>query len=494
MGQNFLDYITITLQTTAIIGFLIYALTVVAFIILENRSPQSTFAWILLFLVFPVGGLVIYLFFGRSWKAFSYENKLTRQEIGGDLIRVLSPRLSSERDVIKQLTREKKASYKKRLLELVSRNSHAALTGRNQLELLQNATAKYPRLLKDLQQARHSIHLEYYIWTDDEFTRQIKAALIDRAKAGVEVRCLYDASGGKLGKAYLHELRQAGVKIHPYRPYWSIFKLHTINYRSHRKIAVIDGRIGYVGGLNLDKDQLDGGRYFDCWRDTHLRLQGEAVNILQAIFVTSWYNTTGDKLSDETYFPDMSQTITNFLPVQITISGPDSRWGAIRQLYFYMILAAEETVHIQSPFFIPDESINEALKAAALAGVDVKMMAAPRGTTYSIPYWAANTYFYELARAGVRIFLYQKGYFHPKTLNIDSSVCSVGTANMDIRSFSINYEVNAVIYDKETAEQLEHDFLDDLQYCTEFDPEEYKKRHPLIRFRDSLARLASPIL
>jgi len=494
MGQDILDFITITLQTVPIIIFLVYALTVAAFIILENRSPQSTFAWILLFLVFPVGGLVIYLFFGRSWKAFGYENKLTSQEIGGDLMRVVSPRLSSERDVITQLAREKPGSYRKRLLELVSRNSHAALTGRNQLEILQNASAKYPRLLKDLQQAQHSIHLEYYIWNDDEFTQQVKAALIDRAKAGVEVRCLYDASGGKLGKDYLHELQQAGVEIHPYRPYWSIYKLHTINYRSHRKIAVIDGKIGYVGGLNLDKDQLDGGKHFDSWRDTHLRLEGESVNILQSIFVTSWYNTTGVKLAAETYFPNMSEEIANFLPVQITISGPDSRWGAIRQLYFYMILSAEKTVYIQSPFFIPDESINEALKAAALAGVDVRMMAAPRGSTYSIPYWAANTYFQELARAGVRIFLYQKGYFHPKTLNIDSSVCSVGTANMDIRSFSINYEVNAVIYDEETAQQLERDFLNDMQDCTEFDREEYKKRHVLIRFRDSLARLASPIL
>ncbi len=470
----------------------LYAISAAVFIILENRSPQSTFAWLFLFYIFPVGGVVIYLFFGRSFRAFSYQDKLAFQGREGTLAPISSAHFAAQEEIIEAVVKGR--GYRRKLLELVRHTAHSVLTIHNRLEVLQNAQKKYPRLLEDLRQAQRSIHMEYYIWTEDEFTEQIKAVLIDRAKAGVAVRCLYDASGGKFSGAYQRELRTAGVAIHPYLSYWSLFKLHTINYRSHRKIAIIDGQIGYIGGLNLDKDQLDGGRYFDCWRDTHLRIVGEAVNILQSIFLTSWYNTTQEQLSPETYFCQAADEANDFLPIHITTSGPDSEWNAVRQLYFFMILAAEERVYIQTPFFIPDESIAEALKAAALAGVDVKIMCAPRGVTYNLPYWAANTYFKEMVRAGVRVFLYQKGYFHPKTITIDSAVCSIGTANVDIRSFTINYEVNAVIYDEATAQALEQDFLNDLQDCTEFTLEAYEARHALIRFRDSLARLASPLL
>lgn len=484
-----MDIILLILLVIAVL----YTLSVAGFIILENRSPQSTFAWLFLFVILPVGGLFIYLFFGRSWRAFSYESKLAQQELGGDLTRLLSPRLWEQEKIVKEFAKNAKG-YKKKLPELVLRNSNSALSTFNRLEILQNATAKYPRLLADLRQARHSIHLQYYIWTEDEFTQQVKEVLIERAQAGVEVRCLYDATGGGMSYAYLAELRQAGVAIHPYLPYQSLFKLHTINYRSHRKMAIIDGKIGYVGGLNLDKDQIDGGLYFEAWRDTHVRIIGEAANILQAVFMVSWYNTTKEILSEPAYFPRLDREINNWLPIQVTTSGPDSQWAGIRQLYFFMILAAEEKVYIQSPFIIPDESITEALKAAALSGVDVRIMCAPRGTTYAIPYWAANTYFEELAEAGVKIYLYQKGYFHPKTVNIDSAICSIGTANLDIRSFAINYEINAVIYDARTAQALEQDFLKDLQDCIEFDLKAYKERHVLLRLRDSLCRLASPLL
>jgi cardiolipin synthase len=472
----------------------LYVLGAAVFIILDNRSPQSTFAWILLFILLPVVGVIIYLFFGRDWKAFSQERKLTKQLIAGELTYLLQPLQAREQEYIERLAREKPASYKQKLLNLVARNSHSILTGYNELEILQDAREKYPRLLADLNQARHSIHMEYYIWTEDDFTRQVKNVLIDRAIAGVEVRCLYDASGGKLSAGYLQELREAGVQILPYLEYRKLTKLHTINYRSHRKIVIIDGKIGYVGGLNLDQEQLDGGKYFDSWRDTHLRILGEAALALQAIFLVSWYNTTHQKLSSPAYFPPISEQINTFLPVQITTAGPDSQWGAIRQLYFYMIMAAQKKVYIQSPFFIPDESISEAIKAVALAGVEVKMMCAPRGATYSVPYWAANTYFADLARAGVKIYLYQKGYFHPKTLNVDGAICTIGTANMDIRSFSLNYEVNAVIYDETIAGELEQDFLNDLQFCSEWTLADYKNRSVWFRLRDSLARLASPLL
>jgi cardiolipin synthase len=480
------------LTTVLTIAFAVYIVIVVGYIVLENRSPQSTFAWLFLFMLFPIIGLIIYYFFGRTWKTFAKENELAKQDLRSDLLQDLKPLLDRQQEYAERIAKEKPESYRQQLLRLVDANPSSILTGYNKVEILQNATVKYPRLLEDIRAAQKHIHLNYYIWTEDEFTLEVKAALIERAKAGLEIRALFDASGEAMSKEYLQDLREAGVKIHPYLEYRSLSRIHTVNYRSHRKIAIIDGRHGYIGGLNLDKDQLDGGKYFDSWRDTHLRMTGEAAQALQASFAVNWYNTTGEKFLGESYYPP-AETDT-FTPVQITMSGPDSQWAAIRQLYFFMMMAAEEKLYMTSPFFIIDESIMEALKAVALSGVDVKLMFTPSGTTYSMPYYAANTYFKEVAEAGAKIYLYQAGYFHPKTLNIDGKICTIGTANMDIRSFSLNYEGNAVIYDEAHSQELEQAFLKDLEVCKEWTLEEYMSRPAWQRLRDSLSRLASPML
>ena len=488
---------TPSLNIILIILFGTYAMGVAIFLIMDNRSPQSTIAWMFVLTLFPVLGILIYLFFGRSWKAFSKESALSRQELGGDLSPILGPLAAQQIALIDQIEQTDGVAYKQKLLELVRHNASSMLTAHNKLEVLQNASEKYPRLMADIADAKHTIHLEYFTWQVDEFTEQVKALLIKKAEEGVEVRILYDAAGSfptfPFSRSYLRELREGGVQIFPYLDFMSPLTIHTVSYRNHRKIAVIDGKIGYLGGMNMGQEQIDGGEHFDSWRDTQVRLVGEAALVLQAIFATSWFSTTKEKLVADGYFPT-PQSNKTFLPVQLIIAGPDSQWAAIRQLYFLMIMSAERHITIQSPFFIPDESIAEALKAAALSGVDIKMMFAPRGTTYKIPYWAANTYFADMAKAGIRIFLYQKGYFHPKTMSIDSEVCSIGTANMDIRSFSLDYEANAVIYDSKIAQELEADFQCDLAHCTEFSLEEYKKRSGLRRFRDSLCRLASPLL
>ncbi|MBP7963841.1 MAG: cardiolipin synthase [Caldilineaceae bacterium] len=484
--------------STILIGlFTLYVISVAIFLIRDNRSPQSTFAWMFLLVGLPVIGVLVYLFFGRGWRAFSQENKLAKQNIDGDLAPILAPLHAGQEQVIARLQAEDGPAYKQKLLRMASVNASAIVTGYNRVEILQDAQEKYPRLLADLGQAQQSIHMEYFIWEADPFTEQLKQVLIERARAGVAVRILYDALGSiTLSRAYIRALRAGGVEIEAYLNAFSPFKLHTIGYRNHRKIVVIDGRIGYVGGLNMSEEHLTGGKQFASWRDTHLRLTGESVALLQAIFTTSWYNTKEERLAEPHYFPPVepSPAGPDYLPIQIITSGPDSEWAAIRQLYFLMILDAEDHVYIQSPFFIPDSTIAEALKAAALAGVDVRLMCAPRGAGNQVPYWAANTYFTDMARAGVRIFLYQKGYFHAKTISIDSAVCSVGTANMDIRSFSINYEVNPVIYDEGVAGELEADFVADLADCREFDLAVYEASNPLVQLRDSLARLASPLL
>jgi cardiolipin synthase A/B len=474
--------------------FTVYAITVSLFLILENRSPQSTFAWIFFFLLFPIGGLLIYFFIGRGWRAFSREDEIMRQVFGDENqpghLRFLAKRSA----MLDRMARETPSSFKPKLLRLVRNNANSELTIHNRLAILQDAQQKYPRLLADIQAAQRSIHLLYYIWEEDEFTEKLKYLLVRKAQTGIEVRILIDAQGAGVSRRYMRELGDNGVQMYIYYNYLSPLKLHTISYRNHRKIAVIDGNIGYVGGLNISQEHLTGGKYFRSWRDTHLRLEGEAASILQSIFVTSWYNTAAVRLNAAAYFPPPTHCCDDYLPIQITTSGPDSQWAAIRQLYFQMITSAEHHIYIQSPFFIPDDSILEALKAAALAGVDVRIMCAPRGAVYQVPYRAAHTYFAELAEAGARIYLYQKGYFHPKTVNVDSVVCSVGTANMDIRSFSINYEVNAVIYDQQIAQQLARDFQADMQECVEFSLVEYEQRHIFARLYDSVARLASPLL
>lgn len=474
--------------------FTVYAIAVSIFLILENRSPQSTFAWIFFFLLFPVGGLLIYFFIGRGWRAFSREDEIMRQVFGDETKATSLQFLAKRSAMLERMARETPAIYKPKLLRLVHKNANSELTIHNRLSILQDAQQKYPRLIADMAEAQHSIHLLYYIWDEDQFTEELKYLLVRKAQSGIEVRILIDAHGAGVSRKYMREMYENGVQMLIYYNFFSLFKLHTISYRNHRKIAIIDGNIGYVGGLNISQEHLTGGKHFRYWRDTHLRIEGEAARVLQSIFATSWYNTTAERLNDTAYFPAPTHCCDDYLPIQITTSGPDSQWAAIRQLYFQMITSAEHHIYIQSPFFIPDDSILEALKAAALAGIDVRIMCAPRGAVYQIPYRAAHTYFAELAAAGAHIYLYQKGYFHPKTVNVDSVVCSVGTANMDIRSFSINYEVNAVIYDQQIAQQLACDFQKDMQDCVEFSLPEYEERNLVARLYDSLARLASPLL
>lgn len=473
--------------------FTFNAIVVTIFVITDNRNPSSTIAWILALTFFPILGLLVYIFIGRTWKAFGRQRKLIKQVIGNEITAELAPLIAEHSENVEILCKQSPA-YVRGLVEMAFRTSRSLLTTNNTLQILQNASEKFPCLLEDLGRAQHSIFMEYYIWESDVFTEKIKAILIEKARAGVEVRILYDAFGcfGVLTQAYKAELRQAGVEIHPYL---FAFSMHNIAYRNHRKLVVIDGNIGYLGGLNLSQEHLDGGKHFDHWRDTHIRVVGEAARVLQGTFFVSWYNTTGKNIAEKHHFPAIKKT-GNWMPVQIVVSGPDSRWEAIRQLYFSMITAAQHHIYLQSPFFILDEAMGEALKKAALAGVDVRVMLQPRGATWwgSLPYRAGYTYCEDMARAGVRIFLYETGYFHPKTISIDGEVCSIGTANMDIRSFSLNYEINTVIYEPDIAQELEADFLNDQIECREFTVAAYRKENSLLRFYDSVARLASPLI
>jgi len=249
----------------------------------------------------------------------------------------------------------------------------------------------------------------------------------------------------------------------------------------------------YTGGMNIGGEQIEGGNGFTFWRDTQVRIVGQGAAVLQAVFAVDWYNAVREDLFSPAFFPEAPRGDDD-VPVQILTSGPDSQWAAIRQAYFAMIVSARRHVYMQSPYFILDASLAEALSAAALAGVDVKVMLTERASGDPVPGWAGNTFIVDAIKAGVRVFLYRKGYLHAKTISVDSEVCSIGSANIDIRSFSINYEITALLYSRTLATQLEHDFERDLADCTEFDPAEYRNRPVAFRFRDSIARLFSPLL
>jgi cardiolipin synthase len=470
----------------------LYALVVSIFVITENRRPQSTLAWMLVLFFAPGIGLLVYLFFGRDGKAFSKRSKLLMQDLEATALPLLSPLLSRQDSELARLSNESLAG--KKLSRLVRRNSRSALTTRNRVEIQQDAARFYPTLIEDLRSARQSIHLQYFIWAVDPFTESVKQILIEKASAGVEVRLLYDPQGSQahVGRRYVRDMLARGIQMAPTSP---LYHLHTISYRNHRKITVIDGVIGYTGGMNMGQEHLEGGEGFDSWRDTQVRLVGESVAILQAVFMVDWYNAVGENLFRAKHFPaDAADRVESNIPVQILTSGPDSQWAAIRQLYGLMVVSARQHVYLQSPFFLPDATLAEALTAAALSGIEVKVMVSARPSGNRLPDWAGHTFIEEIVTAGVRVFLYDKGYLHAKTISIDSEICSIGSANIDIRSFSINYELNAVFYSEQIAKQLEADFERDLAYCKEFDPEEYRKRGTVARFRDSVARLLSPLL
>jgi cardiolipin synthase len=475
--------------------FAAYVVILSVFMILENKSPQMTFAWILCFLFLPVVGVIIYLMFGRDYRAFSREDRLLRQNLRTNVgsTSYLAEVLACQEEAIEKLKQHGPPVYD-RVVEMMRRNANAALLPYNSLEILQNGQEKYPRLLEDLRAAQHFIHMEYYEWASDDFMQEVKQILLERVKAGVQVRILYDPIGSfyMLQQQYVKEMNAGGARMLPWSP---IYALHTISYRSHRKIVVVDGRIGYTGGLNMAETYLKGpekGR-FTGWRDTHCRVTGQIVWALQSSFAIQWYNTTQEQLTDPAYLPPLSEQ-PGYLPLQMVNSGPDAAWKAIRNMYFAMINGATHHIYVQSPFFILDEGLADAFAAAARSGIDVRVMLAPAGPDGAFAYRAGFTYSENMAAAGVKIYYYQGDYFHAKTINVDSAICSIGSANMDIRSFNINYESNLVIYDKNIAAELAQDFCNDLQKCQEFDLEAYQHSNRFGRGRDSLFRLASPLL
>ena len=378
------------------------------------------------------------------------------------------------------------------VIQLLMKDTLSPLSLHNEVRLLINGEEKFPAVLEAMRKAKHHIHLEYYIFEDGVVGDEIKAILMEKARAGVEVRLVYDDFGSKdIRPRWLRELRASGAQVYPF--YRVRFFANRLNYRNHRKIIVIDGVTAFVGGINVsDRYDNEVPKNSIYWRDTHLQLRGSAVYSLQYLFLSDWSFACGQDIEfHASFFP--KQSVAGKTLVQIASSGPDSLNPTIMLANNGIIHNAARYVYITTPYFIPNESVYDAIRTAALGGLDVRMLVPDRSDSWIVNR-AASAYYEDLMNCGVKIYRYQKGFIHAKTLVVDDELSMVGSANMDNRSFELNFETNALVYDTAVSTQLREQFIRDLDDSELLDKERWAKRNGFMRLQESVARLLSGVL
>lgn len=476
--------------TTILIGFAYLLSTGVALLIIsQNRSPSKTLAYLLLFFLLPYIGVMIYFVVGENYrKKKIYKKKLLRdtgsmEKFGSYLIRITRDAMEEFKEIV---------GGNAPLVRLLLRESRVPLTVYNEVKLLLNGEQKFPVVLEALNAAKHHIHIEYYIFEEGAIAEAVREVLIRKSREGVIVRLIYDDFGSDLSKSFLNSLRDAGVNAVPfYKIYFPILS-NRHNYRNHRKIIIVDGQTGFVGGINISDRYANNLNNKLYWRDTHLRIRGDAVKMLQSLFMINWNFCADDNLTlNQEYFPDTAVTTPQL--TQIVYSGPDSDRATIMLSYTAAINDARKYIFLATPYFVPNETILTALKVASFSGVDVRLVV-PGVSDSILVNAAAKSYYEELLEAGVRIYLYEKGFMHAKTMVTDDRLSMVGSANMDIRSFDLNFEVNAVVYDEKLACELRDSFLEDLKDCKPIHLQEWANRPGWTKFGESCCRLFSPVL
>ncbi|MGY4687030.1 cardiolipin synthase [Petrotoga sp. DB-2] len=470
---------------------LIYAVVATTVIILERKRPEKTISWLLIFAVIPLIGFVIYLFFGRNWK---------RRKLTSDIYLNSNTTLSQEeKEWLKKVLGENDIQYLQ-LINLLKRNSKSPLFLGNDIEIFKNGKEKFSSFFKEIENAKESINLEYYIVKDDETGKKLKDLLIKKAKEGVEIKFIMDKIGsGRLKKSYIKQLENAGVEIAFYSYFLSPllkFVNTQVNYRNHRKIAIIDSKIGFIGGINIGNEYI-GKSSLGYWRDLHLKVRGEAVNGLQKIFFEDYQTIVKaerkkEKIDPSKYFKKQERKGNSL--IQIAVSGPESENSSIMQTIHKMITIAKDHIYIATPYFIPNDSILSALKIAALSGIKVKILF-PGKMDHFLVYFASRTYLEEIIKYGVEVYFYRKDRFiHSKFVSIDGLISTVGTANIDIRSFELNYEANLLIYDREKTQQIEDIFLEDLKISSHISQDYFNNQPFLIKFTEAFSKIFSNLL
>ncbi len=505
----------------------------IAIVFFQRRDPKSVWTWLFALNFIPVFGVLFYLLFGQDFR----KSRMFRVKEVEDRLRY--PIRGQEQAIQEYRQMKAQDSTLQDFSSLVLynlENSGAVFTMNNELEIFTDGEKKFADLRRELRSARHHIHLQYYIIKNDQVFDSIIPILTEKVKEGVEVRVLADGMGGRfMPERRWRELKAAGVKVAVFFPPVLRRLQLRVNYRNHRKIVVIDGRLGYVGGFNIGKEYISRDPRFGYWRDTHLKIRGDAALGLQIRFALDWNYAAHENLFLRSEFfgsrevngleeplemegDDAGQTdgkghtnsgagqagsgaeqedgtgnAASKVGIQIISSGPDTRTRTIRDNYLELFHKAKDHIYIQTPYFVPDDAILSALRIAASSGVDVRLMI-PCKPDHPFVYWATYSYAGDLIQAGGRCFVYENGFLHAKGITVDGLASCCGTANMDIRSFELNFEVNAVIYDEAATRQLEQAFLDDLPHCREITPEDYQNRSLVIRGKEQFCRLLSPLL
>ena len=475
----------------AIVAYLVILLLTCLRIIFETHSSTKTLAYLLFCILIPVIGLVFYLTFGINyWKMKIYSNKLAEDEKLLKQIRKAIPQFQAS-----GVTRDNPALIQNaELVSMLIKDIKSPLTHNNKIKLLLNGEEKFPELLKCLGDARHHIHMDYYIYEQDEIGSKVIELLINKATEGVEVRFIYDDFGSpSLKKKIVKRMEEAGIEIFPFSKVHFYLLANRLNYRNHRKIVVIDGQTGFVGGINVSDKYINNNKSELYWRDTHLRIDGPGVYYLQYLFMSDWNFCSAKNLAPKPeYFSQQVSHASNKY-VQIVGSGPDSEQPSVLFSLLQAIYLAKEEILITTPYFIPGDNIIDALRIAASSGLSVKLLV-PGKADSKLVNAASKANYSDVLKAGVQIYFYEKGFIHAKTLVADGKLSIIGTANMDYRSFELNFEVNAIIYDIPFAQKMRQVFFEDLKSAKKLDEKRWYKRHVFYQLGERLARLFSPAL
>lgn len=460
-------------------------------IVIDTTQSGKTLAYLLSTIFIPVLGILFYFTFGINYrKRKIYSKKLQMDhEMGNKVLEEL--KLFNQKNIDENKDNLGNAVS---LVNLLMNDNNFPLTDENDVRVFVNGEEKFPAVLQAIRNAKHHIHIEYYIYENDEIGNTIKELLIAKVKEGVVVRFIYDDLGSRsIRRKFIRELKDSGVEAYPFNRIRLLFLANRINYRNHRKIIIIDGQTAFTGGINISDRYINSGKSKTFWRDTHFRIDGDAVIFLQYIFLCDWNFCANENIGvSRVYFRHFPKSLGN-KAVQIAASGPDSVNSAIMLSYLKAINIAQREILITTPYFIPGESIIDALRVAALGGVSVKLLV-PGKSDSRLVNAAAWSNYDDLLHAGVEIYLYQKGFVHAKTMVVDQKFSIIGTANFDYRSFDMNFEINAVIYDHETARILSQSFYTDLENADKIDPEQFHARPLFKQIPERIARLLSPIL
>ncbi len=473
------------ISVPAVLGtilFVLYAVTIlglVLVIIAENRNPLKTIPWVIVLLFIPAVGLLFYFFFGQDNRKQRIISRRTYKRI----------KMQSLQGGYKKDARSVPEKYNP-LVTLLESSNQAALLAGTDIKVYTTGEEKFDDLLEAIHNAKHHIHIQYYIFSDDEIGTKIKDALIVKAKEGVEVRVLYDDVGSwKVKNHFYKEMEKGGVKVFPFLKVVFPVLTSKVNYRNHRKIVVIDGLVGFMGGMNI-ADRYISGMKWGVWRDTHFRFTGKGVRGLQSVFLLDWYVVTKHLIDNSVYYPKVQLYNNNLM--QIATSGPVGIWRTLLQATIYAIANAKNYIYIQTPYFLPTDALNQALQTASLAGVDVRLMLPNKSDTQLVN-MASHSFLDEMERAGVKVYLYKSGFLHAKLIVIDDDLAIIGSANMDFRSFEHNFEVNAFVYDQEFALKMKEVFFADMKVSDLLIPSVWLKRPLKQRLAESFMRLFSPL-